>query len=478
MCDKYIPENMLYSLLANNQVLLFCPPWASMRRKAREKNLHTGLLYRFGFRRLDTGDESSPSLNSKWAPLWIYHNKLLPNEELCIIHMPQKPAVVTYVDVLHKNTLKIWSFLHIPGYPVTASNTYTPFPDLEKKRDIRGESVVGSGHFDIAKAVESDLAMHVAEEFDTLIHTSPDTVFPLQGTLDGYYWKSIGHWLTVEPRLKQFHHKDHIFVLADVVLEMRNAVLSCFCSMVEASDTICEVLFCETISSSARNTRILPVLSLADMEAVVRDANESLTIKAFMSTNVAGDKKYGPEEFQPLEMLVSDPWLLFALRTFLPRDSPLFELLQNSKILEPIVKAVVFTVRETFNMGNPTVEYMRLWTDTAVDIRTEKLGPEGLSLLTITSPLVEQMNRNGALGTHLKECGGIASSHGQNEHTTAIFLTGDTAYTYDDTIPFLIKASKWNKDKLGSMLVSPLERLGHLLCDSHSFRDECETEVL
>lgn len=187
MGNKYVPNNKLYSLLANNNLLLFCPPWPSLRHKAQEKSLHTGLLYRFGFRRLDTGDESSPSLNSKWAPLCIYHNNLLPSKELCIIHIPQKPAVVTYVDVLHKETLKLWSFLHIPGYPVTASNTYTPFPDLEKKRMISGESFVGSGCFDIAKAVECDVAMHVAEEFDTLVDTSPDTVFPLQPTLDGYY---------------------------------------------------------------------------------------------------------------------------------------------------------------------------------------------------------------------------------------------------------------------------------------------------
>ena len=320
--------------------------------------------------------------------------------------------------------------------------------------------------------------MHVAEEFDTLVDTSPDTVFPLQPTLDGYYWKSIGHWLTVEPRLKQFHPEDHIFVLGDVVQEIRNAVLSCFCSMVEASDTICEVFFCETLSPSAQNIRTLPLLSLADMQAVVRDANESLTIKAFMSTNMVRDKKYDREQFQPLEMLVSDPWLLFALRTFLPKDSSLFELLQNSKRLEPIVKGVVFTVRETFNMGDPAVQCMRLWTNTAVDISTANVGPEGLSLVTITSPVVEQMNRDGTLGTHLKECGGLASPHGQNEHTTAIFLMSDTAYTYDDTLPFLIKASKWNKGQLGSMLANPMQRLEHLLCGSHSFRDEDGTEVL
>lgn len=470
--DKYVPENMLYSLLANNHLLLFCPPWASMRCKARGKDLHSRLLYRFGFRRRHLGEES-PSLNSKWAELSIYHNKLLPNDEMCIIHMPQKPAVVTYIDVLHRNTLKLWSFIHIPDRPVTTSNSYTPFPHLEKTRAISGESFIRSGVFDIAKAVETDVAMHVSQDFDTLVDTSPNTVFPLQGTLDGYFWKSVSHWLTTEPQLKQFHAEDHIFVLTGVVLEIRNAVLSCFCRIAESSDTICEVFFRDDNSSLVRNIRTVPEQSLAEMQGLVIDANESLTIKALMSTNKPND-----EYCQPLEMVVCDPWLLFTMRTVLPPNSALFHFLQNSERLQPVEKPIVFTVRETFNMSEPSINYMRVWTDVAVDISSEKHGPEGIPLVTITSPVVQQMDSDGTLGTHLKECGGIASTHAQNEHTTTIFLMNDRALIYDDTLPFLIKSCQWNKGQLASMLDDPMIQLQHLLCDSYSFRDECQTENL
>ena len=129
-------------------------------------------------------------------------------------------------------------------------------------------------------------------------------------------------------------------------------------------------------------------------------------------------------------------------------------------------------------MGEPTAEYISLWRDTTVDITTEKLGPEGLFLVTITSPLVEQMDRDGALGTYVKECGGITSTHAQNEHRTTIFLTGDTAYTYDDKLPFLIKPGQWNKQKLLSMLDKPMYMLQHFLCDSHPFKDGCGTGVM
>lgn len=475
--DKYVSENMLYSLMSSQNVLLFCPPWPSMRRNARQKSLYTGLIYRFGFRRLDIEDGVSPSLNSRWADLSVYHNDILPMEELCIIHMPQPPAIVTYIDVLHKKTLRIHSFLHIPNIPVTSSNSYTPFPELEKDMLITNEASVTPMCFDIARAVESDVAIHVGKHIDNLADTSPETVFPLQGTLDGYYWKSIGQWLAVEPRLKQFNGNDHVFRLAEVVLQMRRAVLDCFCQDAEATDTVCEVFFCTSVSSLPRNTRNLPVLSLADMQAVVNDANESLTIKAFMSTNVASEKEYYTEEFHPLETLVSDPWLLFALRTFLPADSSLFGLLQKSQKLQPIHNAVVFTVRDTFMKGGGA-EYMRLWTETTVDITTENSGNEGIPLVRITSPLVVQIDRDGTLGRRVKECGGIAFTHGQNQHTTTILLTRDTAYTYNDTLPFLIKSTHWNKSKLGSMLAKPMQTLQHLLVDSHLFRDECRKDIL
>ena len=477
--DKYPTNNSLYSLLANNQLLLFCPPWASMRRSARQQNSLTGLVYRIGFKRLDTGDTDSPSLNSRWADLSIYHNELLPMQEVCIIYMPLKPAVVTYVDVLHKRTLQLHSFLHIPHMPVTASNSYTPFPVVETERLIIGQTRITGGSFDLAKAVDSDVTLRVAQEvIRPLADATPDTEFPLQETLDGYCWKNLAHWLAVEPRLKQFHKDDHVFMLADVVLEIRNLVLNSFCTSTETTDTICEVFLCTgELLSSPRNIRTLPPLSKADMQAVVRDANESLTLKAFMSTKLTGEREHGQNKFHPLELLMSDPWLLFALRNFLSQSSPLFALLQSSSRLHPTTNPVVFTIRETF-MGEPGAQYQRLWTDTAVNITTVGDGQEGIPVVTIRSHLVQQMDCDGTLGRCMKERGGMSSRHGQNQHATTIFLTGDGTYTYDDTLPFLVKTFPWNRGQLRSILASPLQRLESLMAQSQTFTDESDREEI
>jgi hypothetical protein len=445
--------------------------------------MHTGLLYRFGFRRLHTAGSASPSLNSQWAPLSIYHNNLLPNKEVCIVQVPHRPTVVTYLDVLHKPTLRLYSFIHIPDIPVAANNSFTPFPVLENERGFTTQAIVGSERFDIARAVDTDIGRRVVDEFiDTLVESSPDTMLPLQGTHDGYYWKDPRHWLTVESRLKQFHEEDHIYVLADVVLQIRNLVQASFCAMAERTATICEVFFRAAVSSSCRNVRTLPVLSLADMRAVVTDANNSLTVKAFMCASVACKEEHEDgftncdgKGFHPLATLVSDPWLLFAIRTFVPRDSSLFAILQNSKRIEPIERAVVFTVRQKF-MEGPTMEYVQLWTDTPVDVTTEGYGQEGIPVITITSPIVAQMDNDGTLGRNMEESGGMSSTHGQSQHTTTILFKGDSAYTYDDTLPFLIKVCEWDKDNLGGRLNKPIHTLQSLLADSHSIRDEHATE--
>lgn len=375
---------------------------------------------------------------------------------------------VTYIDVLHKGTLRLHSFIHIPNIPVTATNSYTPFPDLEKVRPITNQTFAQSGTFDLARAVESNVSTTVEKLMDSLADSTPETNFPLQVTLDGYCWKSIAHWLAVEPRLKAFHSKDHMFMLCNVVLEMRDAVLSCFCYKAEATDTISEVFFRPAASSSPRNIRTLPLQSQTDMQAIAIDANDSLTMKAFMSTNVSYAKKSDLKEFHPLEMLVSDPWLLFTLRTLLSQDSPLFAFLQKSKKLEPTQKAVVFAVRETFT-GERGIEYIRQWTDTRVDFSIGKSGPEGIPLVTITSPLVAQLDTDGILGSRVKDCGGMFSSHGQNQHTTLIFLMSDTAYVYDDTLPFLNKIVPLDNNELGSKCARLLKTLEHLLVYSHVF---------
>lgn len=477
--DKYPTDNGLYSLLASNQVLLFCPPWPAMRRSARRHTSLTGLVYRIGFSRLDTGDAESPSLNSRWSDLCIYHNELLPNEEVCIIYMPLKPAVVTYVDVLHKRTLKLHSFLHIPYMPVTASNSYTPFPVVETERLMTGQTIVNCGGFDIAKAVDSDLSSRVAPEcIHPLADATPDTEFPLQETLDGYCWKSIAHWVAVGPRLIKFHAYDHVFMLADVVLEIRNMVLDCFCTSTEKTDTICEVSFCTgELLSAPQNARSLPRLCLADMQAVARDANDSLTLKAFMATKLTVEKEHYLNKSHPLEMLVSDPWLLFAIRNFLSPSSPLFALLQSSSKLQPIARPVVFTIRETFT-GEPGAQYQTLWTDTTVNITTVEKGPEGIPLVTIRSHIVEQMVCDGTLGICMKDRGGIGSAHGQSQHATTIFLTCESAYTFDDTLPFLVKTFQWNICQLRSILASPLHKLEGLIAQSHTFTDECGREEI
>jgi len=172
---------------------------------------------------------------------------------------------------------------------------------------------------------------------------------------------------------------------------------------------------------------------------------------------------------------MSDPWLLFSIRNFLPQDSSLFAMLQHSKRLEPIDRAVVFTVREMI-AEDPTVKCVRVWTDTPVDITTERYGPEGIPVVTITSPLVAQMDSDGTLGRNMEESGGMTSAHGQSQHTTTIILTGDTAYTYDDTLSFLVKACEWDKNELRCMLDGPMEMLQCLLADNHSFRDERATD--
>jgi hypothetical protein len=426
---------------------------------------------------MDTGVAESPSLNSQWAPLNVYHNKQLPNSEVCIVLVPQRPICVTYLDVLDKRTMTVHSFLHIPDIPVTASKGYTPFPVLENERSFpRCSTVPPPGRFDIARAVESDIGTRMASELiDTLAESSPDTMLPLQRTIDGYYWKSPRHWLTVEPRLKQFHKQDHIYVLADVVLQIRNIVQAAFCARAEATATICEVFFRAAVSSPRRNLRTLPVLSLADMQSVASDANDSLTIKALMCTIVNRKAESFEGEFHPLETLVSDPWLLFALRAFLPRDSPLFALLQTSKRLEPVERPVVLTVRETVAEETAT-EYVRLWTDTPVDVTTrEGYGEEGIEVVTITSPIVAQMDSDGTLGRNVAESGGISSTHGQSQHTTVVILTGDTAYTYDDTIPFLIKVCGWDKNELRGRLDGPMHALHNLIAVSHPFSDDDPT---
>lgn len=446
-----------------------------MRRSARQHNSLTGMVYRIGFKRLDSGDTESPSLNSRWADLCIYHNELLPKQEVCIIYMPLKPAIVTYVDVLHKATLKMHSFLHIPHMPVTATNGYTPFPLVEKERLITGQACVSSRSFDIAKAVDRDVSMRVAKELiHPLAESTPDTEFPLQETLDGYWWKSITHWLAVEPRLKQLHKEDHIFLLTGVVLEIRNAVLNCFCTSTETSVSVCEVFLCtcEPLASRRNIRTLLPLLSLAEMEAVAIDANESLSLKAIMSTLLNDENGHHQNKFQPLELLVSDPWLLFAIRNFLSQGSPLFTLLQSSGKLQPITKPVVFAIRETF-MGEHGAQYQNVWVDTEVNITTVERGQEGIPLVTIRSPIVHQMDRDGTLGSLTKERGGMSSTHAQNHHTTTIFLTRDSTYTYDDTLPFLVKTFQWNKDQLRSILVNPFQKLESLIAHSHPFTDEC-----
>jgi hypothetical protein len=471
--NKYVSSEALYALLANDDVLLFCPPWRFQRQ---HKHLHTDLLYRFGFRRLGTVVPASASLNSRWAPLTIYHNYLLPNKEMCIIYMPQRPIIVTYIDVLHRHTMKLYSFVHIPDIPVTDSNCYTPFPVLENERSFTGQATIPSRTkgFDITRAVDADVGSRVASELmHTLAEASPATAFPLQGTTDGYYWKSPRHWMCVEPRLKQFHEQDHVFLLADIVLQIRNIIQATFCAVVEATAGICEVFFHTAVSSKRRNLRSLPILSLSEMQSVANDANDSLTLKALMCTSVTREE--GDGEFHPVESLVFDPWLLFAIRNFLPRESTLFSLVQNTRMIEPVDGAVVIVARETY-LRDPAVEYTRVWTDTLVDITTEECGQEGIPVVTVTSPLVAQMDNDGILGRTIDEIGGISSEHGQSQHTTTIILMGDTAYTYDDTIPFLIKASNWDRDALKGALDSPMYKLQGLLMDMHPFSNESTAE--
>lgn len=477
--DKYVSHEKLYSLLASDEVLLFCPPWSCMRRQRRQKSLHTGLLYRFGFRRLGNGDLASPSLNSQWVPLSVYHNNLLPNNEVCIVHLPHKPVVVTYLDVLHQPTLRLSSFVHIPDIPVTVSNSYTPFPVLEKERNFTTQDMARSERFNIARAVDVDVSRCVVEEFiDKIAEASPDTMFPLQGTLDGYYWKGPRHWLNVEPRLKQFHEQDHIYMLADVVLQMKNIILDAFCAKAEETAIISKVFFHAATSSLHRNIRPLPMLSVADMQSVASDANDSLTVKALMCSTVIQDEEYGDglgseNRFQPLVNLVSNPWLLFAIRAFLPRDSSLLAMLQSSKRLEPIDRAIVFTVREISVSGS---EYVRFWADTPVDITIEGCSQEGIPSVTITSPIVAQLDNDGTLGRLMAENGGISSTHGQTQHTTTIILTGEASYIYNDTLPFLIKVCKWDKSELQGKLDRLMQKLQGLLTDSHAFRNEPTTE--
>jgi len=476
--DRYICDDMLYSILATNDVLLFSPPWPFLRHKRRQKSLYTEMLYRIGFRRRDT-DQSSPSLNSQWAPLTIFHNSCLPNKELCIIHMPQRPMVVTYLEVLHKPTLNLHSFLHIPDIPVTTNGTYTPFPAVEKERSFTGKTIVTAGRFDIAKAVDADICARMANEVISTAASTDSTVWPLQGTIDGYFWKSLQHWLTVAPRLKQFNEEDCVYVLTDVVLQIRNIVRGAFCLMAVATDTICEVFFRPATSSVHLNERMLDRLFLADMQSLTCHANKSLTLKALMCTNMCPKTETSEKEIHPLPLLVSDPWLLFALRNFVPKDSFLFSLLQNSKKIEPVDRPIVFTVHETYAGATAAeLEHVRLWTNTPVDVETDDFGQEGIQKITITSPIVVQMDTDGTLGRNVRESGGISSIHGQSQHTTSVFLTPHSAYIYDDTIPFLIKACRWDNNELRSKLDSPLHMLKRLLTDSHSYCDEYTEEVL
>jgi len=220
------------------------------------------------------------------------------------------------------------------------------------------------------------------------------------------------------------------------------------------------------------------MLSVADMQSVSTDANDSLTVKALMCTTVIQEEEcddgLGSEKrFQPLVTLVSDPWLLFAIRAFLPQDSFLLAMLQSLKRIEPIDRAVVFTVRETFVYGS---EYVRIWADTPVDITTEGYNHEGIPSVTITSPIVAQLDNDGTLGRVMAENGGISSTHGQTQHTTTIILTGEAAYIYNDTLPFLIKVCKWDKSELQGKLDRLMQKLKELLTDSHTFRNEPTTE--
>lgn len=479
--DKYVSNDMLHSLLSSNEIILFCPPWPSLRRPRRQIGKHTDMIYRFGFRRLDTGVPTSPSINSQWAPLDIYHNSLLPNKELCIVLMPRRPTTVTYIQVLHKATMRIYSFLHIPDIPVTRSNNYTPFhAALENERTFTKQIIASTVGFDIARAVDSDDCRRKADELiDSLADSRPDTILPLQGTIDGYYWKSPRHWLTVEPRLKQFHEEDNIFKLADVVLQIRNIVHAAFCAKSEATNNICEVFFCAALSSARRNKRTLPRLSLADMKSIVMDANDSLTVKALMCNSMFRKGEYNEQEFHPLDTLVSDPWLLFAIRNFLPEKNPLFSLLQKSQRVGPVDMPVVFTMHETIAEGTTAkLECLKLWTDTAVDITTQRYTEEGIEVVTITSPLVAHMDNCGILGRNVEVSGGIGTTHGQSQHTTTVILMSDAAYTYDDTLPFLIKICMWDNNELRGRLDSPMHMLESLLMDHHAFSDECTAEVL
>lgn len=457
--EIYVTNRILSHSLRPNDVLLFCPPWRSERRQ--KTDIYTRLFYRIGFIR--EGDKESK--NTEWAPLNVYRNSSLPNKELCIVNMPPQEYQVTYVDVLHVPTAKLKHFIHVPGSVVSGETNYTPFPELEDE-----QSFTATGeNFNLANAaldarVSEGSTEHVMEKVKK---SNQDSFDNLQPTVDGFYWKHPEHWNNVACRLTCFRPTDHVYMLTKAVLQIRDIVQLSFFETCRESDTVYEVFFHERLFSKHLNKRTLPRLSLVEMQSVAKNVNTLLTIKAVICGNMAC-QKYShldvsiEKQFQALPTLVFDPWLLFAQRAFVARTSCLFKFLQKFKNIEPEDEPIVFTLARGNTLTN-------IWSDMPLDIRRMKKGKEDIPIVNITSPIARYMKNYGLLGEYMESCGGISSTHAQNEHTTVVVLTRDLACIYIDTIPFLIKVWEWDRDKLEAKLREPISTLERLLARSHSY---------
>lgn len=496
--NKYLQDHLLNIRLAEKDVLIFCPPWPTMLQERRH-NTYTRMMYRFGYRRSDSANERNPSLNGEWLPLDIYHKNFLPNETVCIIDLPRNETVITYVDVLDIPSLRLHSFVHLPEYDISQKKDkdycYTPFPvEHETISTVDNDDFSG---FDLARAVDPDTDEECASEIVRLdtarvvgIHTeeqttSKDTSYtgvlqtdykrqPLQGTKDGYYWIDREHWLTVRQRLGLYNQRDHINQLTRIVLDIRNTVQEFYSSkMTGLEGDICEVQFQACDSTKQQNVRRMPTLSYEDMQYMCAYTKKSLALKGLMSTNVpcqVDDNDYNKfiktKDFQPLVALVSDPWLVFVIKNFIPQSSVLFNMLYMSGQIQKTDAPVIFAVREQL-LGGPDMQYVNLWTDTDVAVTMNKEGKEGIPIVKITSSFVVYMKSGGMLGENIVNSGGLSSSHGQGQHTTTIILDKDRFYTYDDTIPFLINVCKWDIEVLADKLKTLFGELMHIIGTNH-----------